>query len=135
MRDIYGVPLEPEDDVIVAYDWAGNEVYQDDQSRYFYIDDELIPEDEIADYINKYVSDALTPYDWKLCVGINWEDGVEVARDWRDEPIYSDEGSLYYQPVAGDFVYEDEIEEYAIACMSELGTPEEWGYTERIISR
>ena len=133
LRDSFGVPLEPEDDIIVAYDWNKNEVYQGEQNRYFYINDELIPEHEIADYIERYVTDALTPYDWKLCIGINWEDGVEVARDWRDEPIYSDEGDLYYQPVLGDFVYEDDIEEYAIACMSELRTPEEWGYTRGVM--
>lgn len=135
LRDSFGVPLEPEDDIIVAYDWNGKEVYKGVTDLYFHINDELISEYEIADYISKYVSDALMPCDWGLCVGINWQDGVEVARDWQDEPIYSDYGDLYYQSTGGDFVFEDDIKEYAIACMSELREPEDWGYTERIISR
>lgn len=135
LRDSFGVPLEPEDDIIVAYDWDGNEVYKGSQIGYFKINGELISEFEIADYMKKYVSDALMPCDWGLCVGINWEDGVEVARDWRDEPIYSDYGDSYFQPTKGEFVYEDEIVDYVEACMSELREPEDWGYTERIISR
>ena len=135
LRDSFGVPLEPDDDIIVAYDWDGNEVYKGDTDLYFHINDELIHRSEIAQYIEACVSSLFTPCEWGLCIGINPDDGLEVAEDWRYKKIYSDEADLYYQPTKGDFVYEDEIEEYVIACMSELREPEDWGYTERIISR
>lgn len=73
LKDKFGVPMEPEDDIIVAYDWQENPIYENDGENYFktdigYLFDDLMAED-IRDYFitnfgrSKPIQDWMSLYD------------------------------------------------------------------------
>ena len=53
LRDSLGVPLEPADEKVVAYDWRNEPIYDWDGEHYFQTDDGWVMDDslEIRDFM------------------------------------------------------------------------------------
>lgn len=56
LRDSYGVPFEPEEPKVIAFDWNGEPVYE---GAYCYvIDDLIIPEDDFEQWKEDVIGQA-----------------------------------------------------------------------------
>lgn len=47
--DSYGARQEPDEEVAIARDWQGEDVFKGDDV--YFIDGDLVPADDVADYI------------------------------------------------------------------------------------